>query len=256
MRVVRSSNRLWSDDELADAVDAYAFLLRAQAAGLVFRREAGAAALLEEGLAERNDASLRYRFRNISVVVQALGLSPLDGYSPAEQVGAGVRERIKALLLANIHFNQLAAGRAVHSIGAVTGRAPLDAKAEALAALDSLRRQIEDVEHQVLGIGHNNPPEPLSFSNERRAIFADARADISSLEKELSRSVVDKELIAKHSERLLKFGVQLGAWLGQRTTKFIDVGLAALAPALALKVTGVLPAIIEALAAVGRVVTP
>ena len=93
--------------ELADAVDAYVFLLRAQSVSVPFRGEAAALALLDEGLPGRNDASLRYRFRNISAVVSELGGPILNGFSPAEQVGAGVRPRLKALLLDSPEFRKI-----------------------------------------------------------------------------------------------------------------------------------------------------
>jgi hypothetical protein len=56
-----SANTPWTDAELADTVDAYVFMLSAQAVGIVYRKETAANALLEEGLPDRNAASLRYR---------------------------------------------------------------------------------------------------------------------------------------------------------------------------------------------------
>jgi hypothetical protein len=44
-------------------------------------------------------------------------------------------------------------------------------------------------------------------------------------------------------------------WAGQRTTKFVDAALTALAPAIVLKVTGLLPVLLEAIEAVARAVT-
>lgn len=255
MRGPVSSNKPWTDAELADAVDAYVFLLRAQASGLVFRREAAASALLDEGLPGRNEASLRYRFRNISAVVQELGGPLLFGYSPAEQVGTGVRERIRAMLLANVHFNELVAADRLSAIGRLATDATSVSRADALAALATLRRQIDEVEREFTGvrsIGHNNPPEPMAPVDDRRVAFEAARTDIATLETELAKPVVDQQVVTRHSEGLLKFGVRMTTWIGQRTTKFVDAFLVALAPAVVLQVTGLMPQLIEALSTVAK----
>lgn len=251
MKAPRSSNIPWTDAELADAVDAYVFLLRVQAVGLRFPAEAGANALLEEALPGRNDASLRYRFRNISAVVQEMGGPLLNGYSPAEQVGAGVRPRIRTLLLANPEFRKLIGKtRATSSPGA----APAASREAALEALAKVRRSLDEIEREVLGIGHNNPPEPIHADGERREVFDEARKDIAALESEMKKPAPDQAVVAAHSVGLAKVGVKLSAWVGQRTTKFADVALAALAPALVLKVTGLLPALVDAIGAVARAV--
>jgi len=255
MRVPVSSNRPWTDAELADAVDAYVFLLKAQASGLVFRPEAAASALLDEGLPERNDASLRYRFRNISAIVQELGGPLLFGYWPAQKVGAGVRERIRAMLLANVHFKDLVAVDRLSAIeGLATDTTPVS-RADALAALAKLRSQVDEVEREftgVHGIGHNNPPEPMASVANRRVAFEGARTDIATLETELAKPVVDQQVVARHSYGLLKFGVRMTTWIEQRTTKFVDAFLVALAPAVVLKVTGLIPQLIETLSTVAK----
>lgn len=247
-----SSNTPWTDAELADAVDAYVFLLRAQSVSLPFRSEAAAEALLEEGLPARNDASLRYRLRNISAVVQELGGPLLAGYSPAEQVGAGVRPRIKALLLGSPDFRKILNRAMPRETDAELPR-PGD-RQYALEILARLREGLDDVEREVLGIGHNNPPESLSSESERRGAFDDVRLNIAALESEMAKPAPDGTAVAAHSEGLVRFGVKMAAWLGQRTTKFADVALAALAPALVLKVTGLLPVLLDALGALARAV--
>ncbi len=255
MRGQVSSNTPWTDAELADAVDAYVFLLKAQASGLVFRREAAAKALLDEGLPGRNDASLRYRFRNISAVVKELGGPLLFGYSPAQQVGAGIRGRIRAMLLANLQFNELVAAHRLPAIGRLATDPTSVSRADALAALAKLRRQMEEVEREftdVRGIGHNNPPEPMAPTNDRRIAFEAARTDIATLETELVKPMVDQQVVTRHFEGLLKFGVRMTTWIGQRTTRFVDAVLVALAPAVVIKVTGLMPQLIDALSTVAK----
>ncbi|HEX6860983.1 MAG TPA: hypothetical protein VF138_12395 [Caulobacteraceae bacterium] len=246
-----SANTPWTDAELGDSVDAYVFMLRAQAAGLIFRGEAVAAGMLEEGLADRNEASLRYRLRNISAVVQEMGGPVLEGYSPAEQVGSGVRQRIRALLLAHPYFNRVADTRLAAGVRISEGAS--DPRTVALDALAELRRQIDDIERDLFGIGHNKPPEPISPVPLRRAAFDEAREDITALELEMGKPQVNPQVVAARSEKLLQFGVKILMWVGQRTTKFVDAALIALAPAVVVKVTGLLPLLIEALSAVERV---
>jgi hypothetical protein len=189
------------------------------------RQVAAASTLLDEGLPGRNHASLRYRFRNISAVVQELGGPPLFGYSPAQQVGAGVRERIRAMLLANVHFNELVAADRLSAVGKLAAGTTSISRADALAALAKLHRQIDEVDREftdISGIGHNNPPEPIAPVDERRAAFETARSDIATLETELAKPVVNQQVVARHAEGLLKFGIRMTTWFGQRTTKFVD----------------------------------
>lgn len=250
MKKPRSSNILWADAELADAVDAYVFLLRAQSVSLRFPTGSAAKALLDEALPGRNDASLRYRFRNISAVVRELGGPVVAGYTPAEQVGARVRPRIRTLLLASPDFRELLSG------ASAGGRGPsqLDDREAALEVLARLRQSLDEIEREVLGLGHNNPPEPMHADVQRRGAFDDVRHNIVALESELKKAAPDEAAVAAHSLGLVQFGVKMAAWLGQRTTKFTDAALAALAPALVLKVTGLLPVLVEALGAVARAV--
>jgi hypothetical protein len=178
-----------------------------------------------------------------------MGGRTLSGYSPADQVGSGMRERIRALLLANPHFSQLLVASAN---GSEAGTEAADPRSAALDALAALRGHLDSVERELLGIGHNNPPEPISSTPERRAAFDEARHDIAALEGEMAKPKADPHVVALRSEKLLQFGVKMVMWVGQRTTKFLDVALAALAPVLVAKVTGLMPVLIDALGAVAR----
>src|SRR5690606_10519516 len=102
--------------------------------------------------------------------------------------------------------------------------------------------------------GHNNPPEPISSEGQRRVAFDEVRQDIEALQTEFSNSAPDEDAVAAHSLGLVKFGVKMAAWLGQRTTKFTDAALAVLAPVLVAKFTGVLPTLLDALGAVARAI--
>lgn len=181
-------------------------------------------------------------------MVQELGGPLLAGYSPAEQVGAGVRPRIRALLLASPDFRKILERTQAQGEGAELPRT--GDRQYALEVLARLRQGLDDVEREVLGIGHNNPPEPLSLEGDRRGAFNDVRVNIAALESELAKPAPDEAAVAANSEGLVRFGVKMTAWLSQRTTKFVDAALAA----LALKVSGLLPVLIDALSAVAHAV--
>jgi hypothetical protein len=249
--VVKSSNILWTDAELVSAVDAYVFMLQAQRAGVTYPKDSGAKLLLSSHLSARNDGSFRYRMRNISAVVSEMGGPVLAEYSPAEQVGTNVRMRIRAILAGHSHFKEILEG--APSASAQSAR-PTGSRAEALECLDRLRTHISELERELIGIGHNRPPEPLSTERLDRADFEQARLDIDALEGEVKRSSPDPEVAKEHSSRLLEFGLKVALWAGERATKFADVTLKLLAPIVVAKATGLAPMIMDALRAVARAI--
>ena len=105
---------------------------------------------------------------------------------------------------------------------ASTALPPRDSREAALEVLARLRQSLDDVEREVLGIGHNNPPEPLSSEGLRREAFNDVRQHIEALESEMEKSSPDQASVAANSEGLVQFGVKMATWAGQRTTKFVE----------------------------------
>ncbi len=185
-------------------------------------------------------------------MVNKLGRPLLAGCSPAEQVGAGVRPRIKALLLSGPDFQKILSDAVSRETDAKLLR-PSD-RQYALEVLTRLRQGIDDVKREVLGIGHNNPPGSFSSESERRVAFDGVQLNIAAIESETGKPALDGAAVAAPSEWLIRFGVKIAAWLGRRTTKFADVALAAPTPAFVLKVTGLLPILLEALSALARAV--
>lgn len=244
------TTELWTDCELSSAVDAYAFLLRAQQAGIRQRGEIGTYALLDGALRSRSEASIRYRMRNISAVARELGAPVLTTYSPAEQVGSNVRPRIRDLLLAHPDFVALTRGSDAYSL---YGDRTANDRDYALARLAELREALDKIEHQMAGVGHNNPPEPIDAWTDLPD-FRQARDDADALIMEMREARPNIGSAEKRMNALLAFGVKVGAWVGERATKFVDASLAVLAPALALQVMGLTPVLIEALSAVARAI--
>lgn len=235
-RVARRASPPWSDMELGHSVEAYLMLLRLQSAG-VGHGEAVAQALLSWHLDRRNDAAIRYRMRNISAVLSKLGLPTLDYFSPAKQVGKGVEARIQAILQAR---------READTSIAIQPRSGAIARSEALSALAALRAEIEEIEHDILQIGHNGPPEPIGSAIPDKRAFTDAISDVVSLEEQLNRTDPSADSVNAINSRLLRFGISIAKWSGERVTKFADAAMVALAPALVIKALGLMPAIVNA----------
>lgn len=243
-RTTESANMPWTDDELRQSVEVYVLLLRLQLHGADDRSEPFARALLSGALAQRNDAAIRYRMRNISAVVQELGVPILNDFSPAESVGRLVRPKIKAMLLEDIDFARILKPGAIGDAGATSN---------ARTALRILREHIEDLEREFSWRGHNGPPDQEDHSVERDQL-RNALNDIGVIERELEKSSPDKELVKSRTAKLLGLAVTFGKWLSERTTKFVDAALVAAAPVAVAKVTGLLPTLVNAVEAVSKAI--
>lgn len=217
-------------------------LLRLQLQGGDNRAEPIAQALLSAPLALRNNGAIRYRMRNISAVVRALGGPTVRDFSPAERVGNRVRSRIRAILLENSDFTRL-----LHP----SSSNPEGDRAGALAALRILREHIKDLERDLSWIGHNRPPDEDELGIDR-FLFQDAFDDIEVIETQLEKPVPDKRVVATRVSNLTILASKLAKWLGGRATKFVDAALLAAAPVAVAKVTGLLPVLINTVEVVAR----
>jgi len=125
-----------------------------------------------------------------------------------------------------------------------------------LEKLANLRRHIEDFERQLVGIGHNHPPEALDPNLPRREEIERAKNDVSELEAEISKQEPDAKIAINRSRRLLDFGLKVSLWIGQRTTKFVDAALMTAAPIAVAAATDLLPALIDVAKNVTRFFVP
>ncbi|MBD8147458.1 SH3 domain-containing protein [Pseudomonas fluorescens] len=96
---IQKSNFGWSDQELEVSVNAYLKMLALEKSGETFSKSAINRLLKEGPLKLRSAASIDYRMRNISSVLEQLGLDRIISYSAAQNIGAGVRERISETIL-------------------------------------------------------------------------------------------------------------------------------------------------------------
>ena len=99
----RQSSVGWSDEELKAAIKSYLWMLDQENKGKNYSKIEVNERLRNEEIPERSKASIEYRMRNISSVLQDLSLPHIEGYSPAKNVGSGIRGRI-IRILNNLNF--------------------------------------------------------------------------------------------------------------------------------------------------------
>lgn len=234
-------NTPWSDAELQVAVDAYLYLLRLETAGIPFSRVEQERLLALGPLSGRNEASVRYRFRNITFVLDERGEISLNAYSPASQVGKNVKERIGRLLdersqiLGEIQALEQDSGQAAILLSEVQA---------SLLQLETLVREQATNLNSTAGIGHNNPPEMIDIQPED---FAGPLAAISNIQKEVSSSSIDKRKVRKLSDTIAALGVKSAIWAGQRATDFSKAAAVAAGTGFGLAMSGLGEKIAETL---------
>lgn len=248
---------LWSDRELHIAVETYLYVLRLQQMDVELPEYEINKFLANGPLKQRNDASIRYRMRNISSVMQRRGWPTLTSYSPANQVGSGVRVRTEAMLDAHpkefLCFlgapkepisGRLSDDRLLHQ----EADARLEVLDEALADLEDGLNAVGNIGH----IGHNRPPEPIDRILPSLGDIIDARREVRALREELSKPNPNQSVVENRKASILSFGLKLAGWLGERFTKFADAALVTLAPVVVMKVTNTLPLIADAISVVTK----
>lgn len=242
VRKPRGLTAPWSDEELRHSIEVYLLLLRMQIQGSDARAEPAVQLVVGPLLPSRNEAAIRYRMRNISFVVARLGLPTLRNFSPADGVGNGVAARIEKLLKEHPYFLSISP-KVTASIG--------DARADASQALGRLRAQVEDMIAEIERRGHNGPPSLLDEGLDRSQLLS-ALDDIDTVNRELERPVPDMDRAKNGRDKLRLLLATLGRWMAERATKFVDAALVAAGPLVIAKVTGLLPALVDAIEATSK----
>lgn len=88
----------WSDEEIDATVQAYFKMLELEQRGERYQKAIFNEELRRGALARRTKASVEYRMQNISAVLEDLGMPRIQGYRPAQNVGARVRSRIEQII--------------------------------------------------------------------------------------------------------------------------------------------------------------
>ncbi len=208
----------WNNDELRASVDAYLYMLRLECSSISYSTMEYSKFLRTGPLRDRNDASIRYRMRNISQVMEERGAPILRSFSPAPQVGSNVKKKISELL------DQRQIPTPVQEKRTADGQKPIELS-DILASLDELKRMLAKLEPQhIAGFGHNNPPGIYAITP---ADVVDARDAATALDRELSTASTNRQTVSELTERLGRFGLKLAIWTGQRATDFAKAGAVA-----------------------------
>lgn len=235
--------RLWSDDELRIAVDAYFYIASLRQSGIELSAKQLSSLVASIPLPNRNDASIRYRFRNISYVLKKLGLYHLEAFSPAQKLGSEVERRIVSIITSRppeLLFNANGVDWPTSDLSGSPRHI-----SDRLQLLDAALLEVEEFRNRGR-IGHNNPPEAVEPELNDLPDFAPARHELAKLKSAANRGQ-SKVVDTKSIDVILDLGLQLSIWLGKRFTKFTDAALVTLAPIVVAKVTNVMPMIFDTL---------
>lgn len=228
----------WSDDELRASVDAYLYMLRLEISSIPYSSAEYSKFLRTGPLRYRNEASIRYRMRNISQVMEERGAPILRSFSPAPQVGRNIKKKINELL------DERQISRPVEDKLTVRSENRTELS-DILASLDELKSMLGDLEPpHTAGFGHNNPPGAFAITPED---IQDAREAITVLKRELPKAPGDRQSISEWTDRLGRFGLKLAIWTGQRITDFAKAGAVAAGTGFGVWLTGLGDHIIEVL---------
>lgn len=233
-----SSGNFWSDTELAAAVDAYLYMQQLDACSIPFSATEHSAVLLDGPLHLRNEASIRYRMRNISQVLIERGEQTLAAFSPAPQVGRNVKKRLNAILDARDATLRSISELKSQSFAAATA-------AQVLERLKNLQEKLQGIEPtETAGIGHNNPPGSFDISGSDMQLVSSA---VQRIENEVASANPHQALIRLSSATLSKFGLRVATWIGERITDFAKAGAVAAGTGTGLAMSGVGREIVETL---------
>jgi hypothetical protein len=212
--------RDWSDQELDLIVADYFAMLRDEAAGAHFNKAEHNRLLRDE--IDRSKSSIEFKHRNISAVLQKLGLPTITGYYPAENFQKAIIPSIDRYLSLNpaaLHPENVA-----HSDGAVLERAGLFVGPPPLlspitpqrADVERLVRKFNPVERDFRNRKLGQDGEELVFHFERERLAKLERPDLAKKIRWVSQEDGDgagydiSSFDAKGKERFLEVKTTVG----------------------------------------------
>lgn len=212
---------LWTDTELEAALEAYLYVLRLEQAGVQLREHELVEGLHHGPLSNRNLASIRYRLRNISSVLQKIGSPTISTYPPAAKVGTGVESRLLSML------PSAAFGAPFPSTNEpVSART---ARKRAIDSLNGLAEALHALDANMIGLGHNNPPEEIEPGTLRGELRA-AGVAVQKLIDEVSALKPQSHALQEGAVEIAKSGAGWAAWFGARGTLAADTAIKNLVP--------------------------
>lgn len=241
MDETKKKHRLWNDAELKAATDGYLYMLQLEQFGIPFSVSEHSEMLLSGPLNQRNEASVRYRMRNISFVAEELNLPTLESYSAAPQVGKNVAEKIKQHLLSRPKVLERLRNKSRRT-EVVSDRLTSQT---ILADLESIKKEIAQLRKPGDSqMGHNNPPDDMKLANEDIQGVVEA---IDGLKAVITASEVDQHVLGELVSKIAGFGAKLFVWSGQRITDFTKSAAVTAGAGFGLWLTGLGETIVSTL---------
>jgi hypothetical protein len=129
---------------------------------------------------------------------------------------------------------------------------------ELLAALTRLEVAVSDVQVPEASFSHNHPPEALADLPATKQDLRELKDAVDALRLQALASAPQRDVVVTQQHTLLSFARKVATWTGERGIKFVDAAMdaggKAAGAALVLKLTGLLPHVLEAAAAAERLV--
>lgn len=98
-QILKPMTSFWTDAELKKSIQAYFKMLSLERSKTKYVK-AEVNRLLQKQLPKRSPKSIEYRWQNISSVLNDHEIPFIDGFKPARNVGARVKERIWNIIIA------------------------------------------------------------------------------------------------------------------------------------------------------------
>jgi hypothetical protein len=175
-----SERRNWTDEELDLIVADYFSMLRDEAVGSSFSKAEHNRILRNK--IDRSKASVEFKHRNISAVLDKLGVQPIRGYLPAQNFQAAITEAVERYVSRNpavLHPERSASGFAERPslfVEAPPKRLPISPPRE---DLERIVRRFNPVERDFRNrkLGRDGEELVLHFERQRLELFD--RADLA-----------------------------------------------------------------------------
>ncbi len=152
----------WTEEELGAAVGAYLKMLRIEIGGSRVVKKRVNEELRAGVLANRSQSAVEYRMRNISRVLDDLGLPWIDGYRPASNVGNEVRRKIEA------QIKDLGKDL-VDRLGPTTDPEELSRRANVLASTPMPQRSQAPEKFETISISFKRDPRVVAWVRRQAA---------------------------------------------------------------------------------------
>ena len=229
----------WSEEELRAALEGYLLLLNLQQLNIEYSNKDFYQAMLDGPLRSRNEASLRYRLRNISFVFQEMGFPVLKGFSPASQVGKNVKALIISL---TAEYRDTIFLKSLSSVEAGGSQdSAEEARTQLIGTLDEVNNCLNELLFEFGTCGHNNPPDDCNPVHQLKELLQKTRTSVESIRTHVTADQQKMEQLKEEKNRILSLTTEMLQWGGIRFTKFLDAALITLAPVLVAKLTNLFP---------------